>query len=139
MELRGRRGVDRLSGGHGLTATLLADIHVWLAWVVVLANGAAGAWALAAHWLESLRLSTLWLLTGVAQVAIFVQVIVGVAYMQGEDIEPPQLHTFYGFIALITVGLIYSYRQQVRPQRYLLYGLGGLFLMGLGIRAMVVR
>jgi hypothetical protein len=106
---------------------------------VVIANGVAGAWALLAHWREGLRGGALWVLTGAAQVAIFVQVIVGVAYMQGEDVEPPQIHTFYGFIALITVALIYSYRQQVRPQRYLLYGLGGLFLMGLSIRAMLVR
>ncbi len=106
---------------------------------MVLANGVVGAWALAAHWLHGLRIGALWILTGVAEVAIFVQVIVGVVYMQREDIEPPQIHTFYGFIALITVALIYSYRQQVRPQRYLLYGLGGLFLMGLSIRAMVVR
>ena len=45
---------------------------------------------------------------------------------------------FYGFVAIITVGLIYSYRQQMEKQKYLLYGLGGLFLMGLAIRAMLV-
>jgi hypothetical protein len=45
---------------------------------------------------------------------------------------------FYGFVAIIVVGLVYSYRQQMEPYRYLLYGFGGLFLMGLGIRAMLV-
>jgi hypothetical protein len=41
-------------------------------------------------------------------------------------------------VALASVGIIYSYREQVAAHRYLLYGLGGLFLMGLGIRAMVI-
>jgi hypothetical protein len=45
---------------------------------------------------------------------------------------------FYGFVAILTVGIIYSYRAQLARHRYLLYGLGGLFLMGLGIRAMIV-
>jgi hypothetical protein len=45
---------------------------------------------------------------------------------------------FYGFVAIIVVGLIYSYRHQMSQKKYLLYGLGGLFLMGLGIRAMLV-
>ena len=41
-------------------------------------------------------------------------------------------------MALASVGIIYSYRHQLAGRRYLLYGLGGLFLMGLGIRAMVI-
>ena len=44
---------------------------------------------------------------------------------------------FYGFVAIIAVGIIYCYRSQMRHRLYLLYGLGGLFLMGLGIRAML--
>ena len=73
-----------------------------------------------------------------AQVAIFVQVALGVGLVAGEGIEAPQFHMFYGFVALITVGLIYSYRAQLERHRYLLYGFGGLFLMGLGIRAILV-
>ena len=49
-----------------------------------------------------------------------------------------QFHALYGFVALASVGIIYSYRHQLAGRRYLLYGLGGLFLMGLGIRAMVI-
>jgi len=41
-------------------------------------------------------------------------------------------------VAVITVGLLYSYRQQMRYRIYLLYGGGGLFVMGLGIRALLV-
>ncbi len=42
---------------------------------------------------------------------------------------------FYGFVAFASVGIIYSYRQQLEEWTYLLYGFGGLFLMGLGLRA----
>ena len=45
---------------------------------------------------------------------------------------------FYGFVAIIAIGIIYSYRHQLSDRRYALYGGGGLFIMGLGIRAMLV-
>ena len=107
--------------------------------MVILANAAAGSWALAAHWLPRLRTRALWWFTVAAELALFAQVILGVAMVAGQDRDAGQFHMFYGFVALIAVGILYSYRHQVRPQLYLLYGLGGLFLMGLAIRAMQVR
>ena len=62
----------------------------------------------------------------------------GVALVNTEKIDPPQFHMFYGFVALIAVAIIYSYRTSMLRRRYLLYGFGGLFLMGLGIRAMLL-
>ncbi|HYF45882.1 MAG TPA: hypothetical protein VD926_06695 [Acidimicrobiales bacterium] len=88
--------------------------------------------------MATLRTRALWWFTLLVEVAIFVQVALGVGLVAGEGIEAPQFHMFYGFVAIITVGLIYSYRAQLQPHRYLLYGFGGLFLMGLGIRAMLV-
>jgi hypothetical protein len=119
-------------------ALSLLELHEAWAWVVVVGNGLAGAWALGAHWLPALRHRALWWFTAAAEVAIFVQVGLGVALVAGEGIEAPEFHMFYGFVAFATVGIIYSYRAQLEPHRYLLYGFGGLFLMGLGIRAMVV-
>jgi hypothetical protein len=116
----------------------LLDVHVVLAWIVVIANAVAGAWALAAHRWPTLRHPSLWWFTAVAEIAIAVEVVLGVILVAGEDREAPQFHMFYGFVALASVGIIYSYRQQLAGRRYLLYGLGGLFLMGLGIRAMVI-
>ena len=51
----------------------------------------------------------------------------------------PRFHMFYGFVAFITVGLLYSYRYVWRARGWmeLAYGLGGLFIMGLGIRAVL--
>jgi len=69
---------------------------------------------------------------------VFVQVGLGVGLVAGQRIKAPQFHMFYGFVAIIAVGIIYSYRAQLRHRIYLLYGLGGLFVMGLGIRALLV-
>ena len=73
-----------------------------------------------------------------AELTIFVQVGLGVGLVSGQGFVAPKFHMFYGFVAIIAVAIIYSYRQQMRHRLYLLYGLGGLFLMGLGIRAMLV-
>lgn len=116
----------------------LRSIHVALGWAVVLSNGAVGLWALAAHWMERLRDRSLWIATAAAQILIAVQVILGVITMQANDIEVDGVHLFYGFIAIFTVGIIYSYRQQLEDWRYLLYGFGGLFLMGLALRSMFI-
>jgi len=40
-------------------------------------------------------------------------------------------------VAEVTVGLLYQYRAQMKGRQELLYGLGGLFIMGLGIRAVL--
>ncbi len=116
----------------------LRHLHADFAWVVVVTNAAVGLWALAAHYRDRLRVPALWRATVVAEVTIVVQVALGVALVAIKHIEVAQFHAFYGFVALATVGIIYSYRQQVAAHRYLLYGLGGLFLMGLALRAITI-
>lgn len=118
---------------------MLRSFHGNWSWVVIVSNGLAGVWALAAVRWHPFRLRHLWWFTGFAQVAVFVEVIVGVGLMAGQDIEAPQLHTFYGFLGIIAIAIIHSYRQQLRSRLYLLYGLGGLFVMGLTIRAAILR
>jgi hypothetical protein len=116
----------------------LRSVHADFSWVVVVSNAAVGLWALAAHRDERFRRPSLWRATLVAEVTIFVQVALGVALVALDDREVAQMHAFYGFVAIATVGIVYSYRQQIAPHRHLLYGLGGLFLMGLVIRAMTI-
>ena len=116
----------------------LRDVHVAWAWVVVVGNGVASLWALAADRHQALRTRALWWFTAAAEVAVFVQVVIGVRLLSGRDTEPAQFHMFYGFVAIAAVGILYSYRQQLRHRVHLLYGLGGLFVMGLGIRAMTI-
>lgn len=73
-----------------------------------------------------------------AEFTIFVQVTLGVILVNKEKLEFPQFHAFYGFVAIMAIAIIYSYRHQLKGRVYLLYGGGSLFLMGLGIRAMLV-
>ena len=119
-------------------STALLDLHTGWAWVVILSNALAGLWALGANWLPALRTRALWWFTVLAELTVFVQVGLGVWLVAGEKIEAPQFHMFYGFVAIIAVGILYSYRFQMRHRLYLLYGLGSLFIMGLGIRALLV-
>ncbi len=105
---------------------------------MIIGNGLAGCWALAAHYLPGVRTRALWWFTVFVELAVFVQVCLGVGLVAGQHKAVPKFHLFYGFVAIISVGILYSYRQQMRYRIYLLYGLGGLFVMGLGIRALLV-
>jgi hypothetical protein len=119
-------------------AVTLRQAHADFAWVVVVSNALVGLWAIAAHHRERFRGRALWRATLAAEVTIFVQVALGVALVALDDRDVAQFHAFYGFVAIAAVGIVYSYRQQLRPHIHLLYGLGGLFLMGLAIRAMTI-
>ena len=121
-----------------MSAQSLYDLHNNWAWVVIIANGLAGIWSLTAHKLVSLRTRALWWYIGVAQATMFVQVILGVIMVNRDKAVFPAFHAFYGFVAIIAIAIIYSYRAQLKGRVYLLYGFGGFFIMGLGIRAMLV-
>ncbi len=121
-----------------MLSLMVSDLHNSWAWVAILSNALAGLWALAAHKIMPLRTRALWWYTGVAQFTIFVQVTLGVIMVNKNKLEFPAFHAFYGFVAIMVVAIIYSYRLQLKSRVYLLYGFGGLFLMGLGIRAMLV-
>ena len=112
--------------------------HADFAWVVVVTNAVVGLWALAAHYHERFRRIALWRATLVAELTIFVEVALGVALVAVEHRKVAQFHAFYGFVAVATVGIVYSYRQQIAAHKHLLYGLGGLFLMGLALRAITI-
>ncbi len=117
----------------------LRSLHVVGAWVVIVANGLAGLWTLGADRVPALRRRALWWFTLAAELAIFVEVALGAALVSASKREADQFHAFYGFIALVAVGLMYSYRAQLQGRLFLLYGFGGLFLMGLCLRAVQVR
>lgn len=105
---------------------------------MIVGNGLAGVLALLAHRFEPIRSKALWWFIGVAEVSIFVQVGLGIAVVNsGRPIQ--QFHAFYGFVAIIAVAIIYSYRSQLKGKTYLLYGGGSLFVMGLCIRAMTLK
>ncbi len=114
----------------------LADAHVAVAWVLIVSNGLVGLWVVGAHWASSLRSPLMWWAVGAAWVVVVAEVFLGVAVQRVNGVDAPALHALYGFSALIAVGIVYSYAKQMPDRRYLLYGLGSLFIMGLGIREM---
>jgi predicted transporter len=116
----------------------LRSFHADGAWVVVGTNAAVGAWALAAHRWEQYRSRWLWVATIVAELTVLAQVGLGTALVALQHHEVAGFHALYGFSAFATVGIVYSYRQQMPGRQHLLYGLGGLFLMGLALRAIQV-
>jgi hypothetical protein len=118
---------------------VLLDFHEVWGWVAIVANAIAGIHLLVAWRVARLRNRFLWWPTIVAEAMMMIQVVIGVLLVSVEDFEPPRFHMFYGFVAFITVGLLYSYRYvwKARGWMELAYGLGGLFIMGLGIRAVL--
>jgi hypothetical protein len=116
----------------------LTELHEALAWFLVLSNATVGVWALAAQRLEPLRGRVLWWAVAVAQSSTFAIAIVGVLIVNRTGVELDSFHALYGFSTIIAVGILYSYRGSpfVKDKVHLLYGVGSLFIMGLGIRAM---
>jgi hypothetical protein len=115
--------------------TVVQDVHWVLGYVAIAANGLAGLVALVAWRARRLRGRWVWIVTIVAEVMIMVDVVFGVILVAAYDFQPPRIHMFYGFLVFITVGLAFQYRDAMRGRTELLYGLVGLFLLGLGIRA----
>lgn len=115
----------------------LLDFHEVWGYVAIVANGLVGLAALVAWRFRNLRGRWLWVAVIAAEAAMLLQVVVGVALVASDDYTVARFHMFYGFLAFVTVGIAYSYRQQMRGRRELLYGLVGLFIMGLGIRAVL--
>lgn len=115
----------------------LFQFHSKWGYVAIALNALAGIYALVAYQWRRFRSRYVWWATIVAEAALMLQVLVGAILVASKDYEAPRFHMFYGFVAFITVGLAYSYRGAMRGRRELLYGLVGLFLMGVGIRAVL--
>ena len=120
--------------------TTLFHIHRVFGYVAIVLNAIAGLYMLAAWRWKQLRGRPVWIATIVAESAILIQVFLGTILVASDEAyrkAVPRLHLFYGFLIFITIGLLYQYRHQMKGRQELLYGLGGLFIMGLGIRAVL--
>jgi hypothetical protein len=134
----GWRPVNLVPISTTLVAASVVQVHRWWAWVWIVSNGLAGAWSLLAAKFPALRKPLLWKVVIAVQITVFVQVLLGVWMYNREQRTVEEFHMFYGFLGIITVAIMYSYRQSMRHRIYLLYGFGGLFIMGLGIRALLI-
>jgi hypothetical protein len=116
---------------------MLLDIHAVWAWVVIIGNGLGGVWILTAWRKPAIRSRAMWWFIIGVEIATFIQVALGAALVGGQKKHVAAFHMFYGFVALVFIAIIYSYRAQLMRKLYQLYGFGSLFLMGLGIRALM--
>lgn len=117
----------------------LSTWHESTAWFLIASNAAVGAWALAAQYFTALRHRALWWATAVAQVSTLVVASIGALIVSRDGVELDSFHALYGFSTIFAVAILYSYRNSpfIADKIHLLYGCGGLFIMGLGIRALV--
>lgn len=110
--------------------------HEITGWLLIGFNAVAGVLCLAAYQWPRLRGRWLWALVIIAQSLVFVQATLGTILARQEDVELGDLHALYGFSAIIAVMIMYGYRTSpfLKGKELILYGLGGLFVMGLGLR-----
>lgn len=114
----------------------MAEFHETFGWVAIGVSAHAGGLAL----LFAVRRRGLprwfWWVGGAAITAMVLQVLGGV-YLYTQDERPGSQHTFYGFVILFTLTFGYVYRWQLQKNPALRWGLLLLFVMGLGIRAVM--
>ena len=118
----------------------LHDAHDVNAWLLIGLNALAGAWCLAADRWRRIEGRPMWWFVVVAQLTAFSQAVIGALLANRDDVELDDMHALYGFSAIIAVGIMYSYRtsQFLKGKELLLYGFGSLFVMGLGLRNLVL-
>ncbi len=116
----------------------VTGFHATWAWIVIAGNAMAGIWTLSAIRFEQMRTRALWWFTIFVQMAIYIQVLSGIYLVASEHKKMVAFHPFYGFVAIIASGFLFAYRDRMAHRLYWLYGLGGLFIAGLGIRAFLV-
>ena len=91
----------------------MAEFHEIFAWVVIVVNAVVGSWALVAHWVPGARSPWLWRAAGGAQLLVGIQVAIGAYLVTQTQREAADLHMFYGFLTLVGVAIIVSYRHLV--------------------------
>lgn len=118
----------------------MRDVHEINAWLLIGLNAAVGLWCLAAYRWSAVGGRMVWVGVIVAQLTTATQAITGAVWARSDDIEIDDMHMLYGVSAIVAVGIMYSYRTSgfMKGKEYLLYGLGSLFVMGLGLRNLVL-
>jgi hypothetical protein len=115
----------------------LRDFHATWAYVAIVVNGLVGVAGLVAWRVPRLRGRWLLFCVLAAAVTMVVQIVVGVILQASKDYKAPDFHIFYGILVFLTLGLLYEFRFQLRGRREMLFGVACLFIMGLGIRAVL--
>src|SRR5690348_5773530 len=89
---------------------LLRRFHGDWGYIAIVMNALSGLYALAAYRWPKLRGRPVWIGVVVAEAALMLQVLTGTILVSSKKYKAPGLHMFYGYVAFITVGLLYSYK-----------------------------
>ncbi len=114
----------------------MTEFHEGFAWLAIGLSAHAAGLALIVAILRRELPGWFWWFGGAAMGAMVLQVLIGV-YLYTQDGRPGSPHMFYGFVILFTLTFSYVYRSQLAKKAGLRWGLLLLFVMGLGIRAVM--
>jgi hypothetical protein len=108
-------------------------LHNNFAWVVVAANLIVGSWGLVRHRRKQPPARPFWIALGVAWATIFVQGAMGLTLFQRH--QPPFKHTFYGFLFVIVMLVVWPLRGENPRTMQLLFSAATLFIGIVAVRA----
>lgn len=114
--------------------------HEINAWLLIGLNAAAGVWCLVAYRWPRAGGRPLWIGVVVAQFTAVTQAVSGALWARSDTVEIDDMHMLYGVSALVAIAIMYSYRTSgfMKGKETLLYAGGSLFIMGLGLRNLVL-
>ena len=115
---------------------MVRELHDLAGWILIFSNGLLGLWFAVAQQWQPARVKWMWRPVIPAQVIVVLQAVLGAVLASQPGVVLDDMHALYGFSAILAVGILYSYRTSpfIRDRQYMLYGVGSLFIMGLGIR-----
>ncbi len=114
----------------------MLSFHQTWAWVAIVGCGLSGLVGVGLALVRRSPRRPFWVMVGSGIVAVLIQVGAGlVLFARGE--RPGTFHVFYGIVISFSLAFAYIYRSQLARRPALSWGLLMLFIMGLGIRAML--
>jgi hypothetical protein len=115
---------------------MVRELHDLFGWILIFSNGLLGLWFVIAQQWQPARVKWMWWPVIPAQIIVVLQAVLGAVLSSQPGVVLDDMHALYGFSAIVAVGILYSYRTSpfIRDQQCMLYGVGSLFIMGLGIR-----
>lgn len=115
---------------------MVSVFHSTWAWVSIYLTGFTGLMLIGFFLANKPKNNLIDYLIKLSVISVLIQISAGL-YLFGIGIEPGSFHLFYGVVILFTLIFIYIYRADMDKKPELFWGLAILFIMGLGIRAVL--
>ena len=115
---------------------MVSVFHSTWAWVSIYLTGFTGFLLIGFFLANKPKNYLMDYLIKLSVISVLIQISAGL-YLFGIGIEPGSFHLFYGVVILFTLIFIYIYRADMDKKPELFWGLAILFIMGLGIRAVL--